>query len=142
MSGSLLRVVCDTNFWISALNWRGLAYRLRERLAAGQFTNVVSGGILYEVALVLRREFGYSDEMAYQALADIVDLSVLVSPQFPLLDQVRVSRNTKDNMVIECALLGGARYIVTQDKDLLVLKEYHGITMLTFAGLLARLPRE
>ena len=38
-----------------------------------------------------------------------------------------------DNMVLDCALEAGARYIVTGDPHLLNLKEYHGVHILSVA---------
>jgi len=42
-----------------------------------------------------------------------------------LLDAV--PRDPEDNMVLECAIEGKAQYIVTGDKDLLVLKAFRDI---------------
>jgi len=42
-----------------------------------------------------------------------------------------VCRDPNDDMVIECAVEAGATVIVTGDKDLLSLREYRGIRMLT-----------
>jgi predicted nucleic acid-binding protein len=38
-----------------------------------------------------------------------------------------VPRDPEDNMVLECAIEGHARYIVSGDNHLLVLKEFRGI---------------
>jgi len=40
-------------------------------------------------------------------------------------------RDPKDDMVIECAANGGARVIVSGDKDLLTIKRYKDIRILT-----------
>ena len=51
-----------------------------------------------------------------------------------------VVRDPNDDMVIACALAGGADYVVTRDKDLLSLGAYGGIRMVTprqFLDLLA-----
>lgn len=34
-------------------------------------------------------------------------------------------------MVLACAVAAGAAYLVTRDKDLLVLQQYHGVTIVT-----------
>jgi predicted nucleic acid-binding protein len=41
-------------------------------------------------------------------------------------------------MVLECAVVAGAQFIVTGDKDLLVLDSYHGIRIVTPAEFLAQ----
>jgi uncharacterized protein len=42
-----------------------------------------------------------------------------------------VERDPNDDMVVACALAGGADYVVTRDKDLLSLGAYEGIRMVT-----------
>ena len=42
-----------------------------------------------------------------------------------------VVRDKKDNKIIECAFDSQANFIVTGDPDLLVLKEFHGIKIVT-----------
>lgn len=50
------------------------------------------------------------------------------------LDVVPGDKN--DNIIIECAVAAGAEAIVTGDKDLLRMKAYSGIQMVTVADLL------
>lgn len=42
-----------------------------------------------------------------------------------------ICRDPKNDMVIECAVIAGADLIVTGDKDLLTVKTYEGIRVLT-----------
>jgi len=54
-----------------------------------------------------------------------------------------VCRDADDNAVLECALVGKAKYIVSGDNDLLVLKEFRGIRIVRageFLAILANLP--
>ena len=44
---------------------------------------------------------------------------------------ISVVRDSDDNMVLECALSGGADYIISGDQDLIILKEFHGIKLLS-----------
>jgi predicted nucleic acid-binding protein len=46
-------------------------------------------------------------------------------------------RDKKDLKFLECALGGKADYVVTGDKDLLTLKEYSGISIVTPSEFLA-----
>ncbi|MDI6793639.1 MAG: putative toxin-antitoxin system toxin component, PIN family, partial [bacterium] len=48
-----------------------------------------------------------------------------------LRPEAALSRDIKDNMVIECAIEGGADYIVSGDPDLKVLKEYQEIQIVS-----------
>ena len=42
-----------------------------------------------------------------------------------------VCRDQKDNKFLELAVSGGAKYILSGDKDLLVIGEYQGISILS-----------
>lgn len=48
-------------------------------------------------------------------------------------------RDPKDRIVLGCALGGEADYVVTGDKDLLILKHYEGIRILNAVEFLAAL---
>ncbi len=49
-----------------------------------------------------------------------------------------VCRDPNDDMVLECALLAGATHIVSGDKDLVSLKVYSGISIVTAREYLER----
>ena len=53
--------------------------------------------------------------------------------------KVRICRDPNDDMLIEAALTGGANYVVTGDKDLLVLKAFETVRFVTPSAFLARL---
>lgn len=126
-----VRFLGDTNFWISATFWRGLCYRLKQLVIDGTLVHVTSLKLLSEFAKVLRRDFNLSDDKAYIRYNEVMELSEVVYPQFSVLEQITVSRNHADNPVLECAVWGGAQYLVTCDKDLLVIGTYENVRIVT-----------
>ena len=77
-----------------------------------------------ELAEKLELKLGFSPEQAVETLADYLGfLRVVAIPK--LLHALL--RDPDDNMVLECAVGGNAQYIVTGDKDLLVLKTFRGV---------------
>lgn len=44
---------------------------------------------------------------------------------------IAISRNKEDDKFINCALDGNCNYIISGDKDLLEIKEYNGIRIIT-----------
>ena len=110
-----VKFVGDTNFWISATFWRGLCYRLKQLVADGTLAHVTSLKLLSEFARVLRRDFNLSDDQAYIRYNEVMELSEVVYPQLGVLEQITGSRNHADNPVLECAVWGEARYVVTRD---------------------------
>ena len=80
--------------------------------------------LMEELAEKLELKLGFSQEQVVQTLADYLGFLRLVSiPN--VLDAV--PRDSDDNMVPECAMEGKAQYIVSGDKDLLVLKTFQDI---------------
>lgn len=56
--------------------------------------------------------------------------------------KVAASRDSKDNPVLECAVAGQADFIITGDKDLLDLKSFRGIKIITPRQFLMVLKRD
>ena len=86
-----------------------------------------------ELAEKLESRLGFSPEQAVETLADYLGFLQVVS--IPKLLDV-VPRDPDDNMVLECAIEGNAQYIVTGDKDLLVLKTFRGIQIVSASDFL------
>jgi len=56
--------------------------------------------------------------------------------------QVRVCRDHDDNQIIEAALAGAALYVVSGDKDLLVLKQFESVGLIEPREFMQRLDEE
>jgi uncharacterized protein len=116
----VLRVVIDTNVWISAmLNPAGAPARVREALHADRFRLLLSEPLLVELAEVLARpriarKYGITN-------ADIVELITLLrrrAEMIPVVGDLRFCRDPDDDVVIETAIRGRADALVTRDDDL------------------------
>lgn len=57
----------------------------------------------------------------------------------PAILPARVCRDVDDDAILGTAISGGADWIVSGDKDLLVLGQYQGMSVITPAEALARL---
>jgi len=77
-----------------------------------------------ELAEKLELKLGFTPEQSVETLADYLGFLRMVS--IPKLLEA-VPRDPDDNMVLECAIEGKAQYIVTGDKDLLVLKAFRDV---------------
>ena len=122
-----MKVVYDTNIYVSGLFWGGSPGDLLKRAAKGEVQLVISGFILDEISKVLSESFGVPEDVVTSIIDTFEAISVKVYPKY----HVNVVRDKKDNGVLECALEGKCDYIVTGDKDLLILKEHHGIKITT-----------
>jgi uncharacterized protein len=116
-----LNVVFDTNILFSATAWRGNPFQCVEQARVGKIQAVTCPELMEELAAKLELKLSFSPEQSVETLADYLGfLRVVNIPK--LLDAV--PRDADDNKVLECAIEGKAQYIVTGDKDLLVLKTF------------------
>lgn len=120
----MLKVVIDTNVFISSLLFGGKPREIVELARSKIILNTTSLFILDEVKGVLIAKFLWEPRVAETATTGIAGFSEMVSPK----EQVDVVLDCKaDNRIIECALESGARFIVSGDRHLTDLKEYRGI---------------
>ena len=130
------RVVLDTNVFVSALLGKGPPSRLYGEFIAGTFELVCSKALLSELAEVLIRP-----ELAIPSV-EIKTLFRLLRHRALLVRSIRpinACRDPADNMPLECAVFGNAEWIVSGDKDLLILHPFHGVKIVSPADFLKHL---
>jgi len=131
------RWVIDTNLLISRLlTPRGMAALAVDR-AMAQGILLVSDDTLQELAQVLARPrfdpyISATERQRFLALLGGVARRIHITRQFQLC------RDPKDDKFLDVAFNGQAQAIVTGDRDLLVLENFHGVAILTPAQFLAR----
>ena len=132
-------VVFDTNVVVEALFWpRSTARRALTGLALRRFKTAVSQEILDEYAAVtgeLRARL-FPQAQPSGALAWIAAKSVRVEPM-PL--SRKLSRDPDDNVFVATAVTARAAFLVTQDRDLLVLQKPFGVEVVTPVQLIREL---
>jgi len=123
-----MRAVIDTNVLISALFWGGQPRRVVDLAAAGRFQTITSPELLLELEEVLAEDFEIPQERVEMILRDVLSFSELIAP----IEEIQVPvRDQADVKVITCAMAGRADFIVTGDRDLLVLGKVHGVRILS-----------
>lgn len=124
----MIRVVADTNIYISALMFNGLPGIFLDLAFQRAFTLISSGVLLDELDEKLRGKFAVAAEDVHAIHARLESTAHLVQPGFAL--EV-VLADPDDNRVLECAVAGHAEYVVSGDRHLLQLGSYEGISILT-----------
>ncbi len=129
-----LKVVLDTNVFVSAVLGRGPSSILLERWKAGKFTLLFSPLIFDEYFEVIAHPKFDQQEQDIRALAELLaERAVALTPQI----KVDVCKeDPDDNKFLECAIARAADFIVSGDQHLLRLKEYQGIKIVTIAEFL------
>lgn len=107
----IIKAALDTNVVVSAhLKGQGQEALILELDLAGRFKIAVSEALLEEYEGVLRRpRFNLDPGKIARTMQAIRKAAFLVQPERQLL----ITRDPDDNKVLECALKGGANYVVT-----------------------------
>ena len=128
---SLIRVVIDTNLWISFLIGKRLE-RLLDFLGNPWFEPVSTQILNEEIVRVARRpKFSI-----YFQEEDIARLEEWMNTHLTLveIDEIpRRCRDPKDDYLLELAVKANAIYLVSGDDDLLELGQIGGCRIMTFA---------
>jgi uncharacterized protein len=123
------RVVFDTNILISALlSLTGAPFRCLALAHDGVVQSVTCAAILDEFAEKLRDKFGFDEARVQQAVGEIRACSEMVTVAGVLRV---VAADPDDDVVIECALVGGASIVVSGDRHLRALGQYESIRILS-----------
>jgi len=129
------RVVLDTYTRISALLFGGKPRTLVNTIQPPGYLQLISEPLLAEYQRVLIEKFSWTPEDTAAQLQTIRSECELVHP----LEIIAVSRDPDDDRILECAVAGQADYIITGDRDLLVLSSFREISILTVRQFLDRL---
>jgi uncharacterized protein len=123
-----VRVVFDTNILVSALVFPGgRGEAALQRIIEEQDELVLSKPILDELLGILARKFSRDAEELARVAVLISTLATFVSPR----RRLQVVKDEPDNRVLECALTGRSKAIVTGDRALLALHNFRGVRLLS-----------
>jgi len=114
-----LRVVIDTNVFISGLIWGGNPKKVLEAWLFQKFDLLISPDLCFEIIDVYQR-FNNPKEEVNKLIFYLETKTIKIIPK----NKVNVCRDEKDNQILALCLAGNADFLITGDKDLLALKEF------------------
>lgn len=135
-----MRIVIDTNVLISATFWTGKPKQLLNKVRHKEITFLTSEILLNELMDVLMRKdkpFKLSAEEAESVVTEMRSIAEIVHPH----SQVTVCQDERDNRVLECAIDGGAEYVISGDLHLLELKSFKQVKIITISDFLINIRR-
>ena len=125
-----MRVVIDTNVWLSGLMLTAsIPGHIVRAASTAEITAVLSEPMLSELRLALdyrriRPRIQLSDEELERYLAELRYMTETVDIRST---KARVPRDRKDDVVLATYLASGADYLLTGDDDLLALRPRHEV---------------
>jgi putative PIN family toxin of toxin-antitoxin system len=121
--------VFDTNVLIAAIITEGICSKLLRRARAGEFSLISCPFILKELQRILSKKFRLSNkdrastiEPINEAICQVIEHSLKIT---------NICRDADDDNIIACAAAAKADYLVTGDSDLLEIKGYQGVKIIT-----------
>lgn len=127
-----MRVVADTNIYLSAIVFGGPPEEIINLARRREIQLLVSPVILLEMAGILKSKFDWREADVAEAVQSIGYCAELIKPSV-VIDEVA---DEADNRILECAVEGHADYIVSGDHHLLELEAFRGIQIVSARELL------
>lgn len=122
-----LKVVLDTNILVSALIFGGKPEQVYNLVLEKQITAVISMVLFSELLETLIKKFNFVPKRIEQLERVIKKHFKIVYPKAT----INAIKDDDDNRVLEAALESRCGYIVTGDSDLLDLKTFKNIKIVT-----------
>ncbi|MBP1699404.1 MAG: hypothetical protein H6Q41_4592 [Deltaproteobacteria bacterium] len=128
-SKSKLKVVIDTNVFVSGLTFKGKPREVLDLIWRGDIEACISSFILKELEETLKKDFSWDRDQIKHTIEKIKARTILIQPK----NKVSVIKeNADDNRILECAIEGKVQYLISGDrKHLLPLKEYQGTKIIS-----------
>ena len=123
-----MKIVIDTNVLISGVFFGGFPREILCAVVDQKITACATTEIINEyeeiVQEMIDRKQGHIDRLILSPLIKAIEI---IEP----ITHIEICRDPDDDKFLECAKDSHALYIVSGDKDLLVLKEYENIQIVT-----------
>ena len=118
----MLRACIDTNVWISGLVFSGPPAEIVDLALKKRFHLVLSSFILQELQRNLIQKFDVTPRATKRLIYRIAEVADVYQPQGVIR---AVPNRHADNMILETAILGRAKYLVTGDRQHLLPIKIH-----------------
>jgi len=129
-----MRVVLDTNIWLSGIFWEGEAYKLIRTLETKKIEIIVTKKILLEIVGVLNKEAKFQKFVKNRniAIEDLLRKITSISKLIYSKSKLNIIKeHPPDNKILESAIDGKSNYIVSYDNHLLKFKKYKNIKIVS-----------
>jgi uncharacterized protein len=125
-----IKVIIDTNLWISFLIGKQLV-SLKPLLVEQTIQPILSEQLLQEIVLVTQRP-KLEKYFPQSKVNELIDLLKIIGLSININSKVTLCRDAKDNYLLALAKDSQANFLITGDKDLLVLKQFESTKIVTY----------
>jgi len=132
MRATNIRVIFDTNVWISFLIGKRLSF-IKKYIISGEITIIVSENLLREIRGVTARE-KLKKYFPLESVTELITLLETIAENIEIIPTHFINRDPKDNFLLDLIDFSKADYLVTGDNDLLAHNPFKTATILTPAN--------
>ena len=125
-----IKVIIDTNLWISFLIGKQLK-SLKSLLVEQTIQPILSEQLLQEIALVTQRP-KLQKYFPQSKVNELIDFLQIIGLSIDIQSEVSLCRDEKDNYLLALAKDSQADFLITGDKDLLVLQQFESTKIVTY----------
>ena len=129
-----IKVIIDTNLWISFLIGKELL-GLKTLLIEQTIQVVLSKQILQEIILVTKRP-KLQKYFPKNKVTELVDLLKVIGLLIEIKSEVSICRDPKDDYLLALAKDSQADFLITGDRDLLILEQFRETQIVTYQNFL------
>jgi len=129
MPNTSVKVIFDTNVWISFLVGKRLA-AISGFISDGRITIITCQQLLQEIMLVTARP-KLKKYFPKESVSELLELLETIAEHVDVKPTHFVSRDAKDNFLLDLIDVSHADYLVTGDKDLLILNPFLSAQIVT-----------
>jgi len=126
----MIKFVVDTNVLVSSILIRKSSSDAALKKARSLGKLLFSEATFQELQTVLNRS-KFDKYVSLTIRSEFMFRLKLESELIEIIEQVNLCRDTKDNQFLEVAMNGNADYLITGDQDLLVLRPFQEIQIMT-----------
>ena len=126
-----MKVLFDANVLVSAIVFNGNELEAIRISHYKEYENVISEHVEKEVVRTLLEKFPEHHKLIYEFIK-LADFIIIQKHRYmDKIEEITIVRDIHDRHILACAIIEDCDYIVTGDKDLLSIKEYRGIHIVT-----------
>jgi uncharacterized protein len=132
MKAKSIKVIFDTNVWISFLIGKRLSF-IKNYISSGHITIITTEQLLKEIKEVTSRE-RLKKYFPQESVTELLELLETIAEKVEIKPTHFINRDPKDNFLLDLIDFSKADYLVTGDKDLLIHNPFKSAIILTPAN--------
>lgn len=129
MTNKKIRVIFDTNVWISFLIGKRLS-KIKKYISDGSITIITTKQLLTEIKTVTSRK-KLKKYFPKKSVNELIELLEIIAEEIEITPTHFINRDPKDNFLLDLIDRSQADFLVTGDKDLLAHHSFKTAKILT-----------